>query len=427
MKNRKESFLQEVLQYIQSKEAKKFVQKELAFHLRKSKAELESKGMNEESAEEAAVRQMGNPTELGQQLNKLHRPKIDWMLLALFIAALGMGFLPLLSVQAPYAENFVAKQAIFIVIGAVTAVTMMYVDYRKLEKWNWLFLGAGILILLALLVFPTHMINGSPYILVLGFNISEITALPFLFLFWAAYLSKNKPNIWLMIFLYFITTYLFLCLPALSVVMNYSLFLLVLFWGSAIKRKTVYVTTAVASFILLLIAVLFWFGSKPYQKERLLGFLHAEDYPNGAGYMYIKIKALITGGGWFGNESAAAEFLPEMSTDLVFANVIYTYGWIVAGILVLLLLLMAVRMGYMTKQVRDHFGRQLVLGAIALFTIQFVYNVGMILGFLPIISISLPFISYGLTPAILNSFIIGVALSVYRRKDLVPTFESGRI
>ena len=424
MKSIKESFLKEVLQYIKSKEAKVLVQKELSFHLRKSKAELESYGMNEEAAEEKAVRQMGSPAELGQQLNKLHRPKVDWILLVLFVAALGMGFLPLLSIQEPY-TNLVGHQAIYIVIGALTALTMMYFDYRKLEKWCWLFLGTGVFILLALILFPTHMVNGSPYIRVVVFNISEMTALPFLFLFWAAYLSKKNPKFWLMTTVYVITTYLFLSLPALSVVMIYSLLLLVLFWASATKRKTVYLTTTFAAFMLMLFAGLFWLSGKPYQKERLLGFLNAEADPNGAGYMYIKIKELMTNGGWFGNEKFA-EFWPEMSTDFAFVNVTYIYGWIVAGILVLVLLLLAVRMGFMTNQIKDRFGKQLVIGAIALFTIQFLYNIGMSLGFLPIISISLPFISYGLTPAVLNSFVIGIALSVYRRKDLVPAVGSSK-
>jgi cell division protein FtsW (lipid II flippase) len=73
----------------------------------------------------------------------------------------------------------------------------------------------------------------------------------------------------------------------------------------------------------------------------------------------------------------------------------------------------------LSTKIKDRFGKQLILGVCSLLSIQFIYNVGMILGLLPIISMSLPFISYGLTPTVMNSLLIGIVLSVYRRKNLV--------
>jgi cell division protein FtsW (lipid II flippase) len=417
----------EVLQQIKSKEAQNFVQKELTYHMRETKSELVSQGLTEEVAEEKAVMQMGSPSELGQNFNRLHRPKIDWMLLGLFIIALGMGLLPILSVKGEtYSYSLVANQTVFILAGTATALVMMYFDYRKLKNWDWLFLSIGMLMLLALLLIPNIMVNGTPYIRILGFNISSITALPFLFLFWASYLSKQKPNLWVIISIYMMTAFLFVSLTALPVAMIYSFLMLALYWGSAFSRKAIYMMTCIIAGLSVIFSTLLWFVSKPYQKERIFGFLNPEADPSGSGYMYIKINELMTAGGWFGNEKAP-QFVPEMSTDFAFANVTYYYGWLVASGLVLVLVLLASRMLFMTRKIKDPFGKQLVTGAIALFTIQVFYNLGMSLGLLPFISLSLPFISHGLTPAVLNSFIIGVALSVYRRKDLVSKFESRRI
>ncbi|MBY0097865.1 FtsW/RodA/SpoVE family cell cycle protein [Mesobacillus maritimus] len=424
MKNLKEYFMDEVLQQIKSKEARNFVQKELAYHLRKTKSELVAAGLSEEAAEEKAVLQMGSPSELGQQFNKLHRPRIDWMLLGLFIFSLGMGLLPILSVKGEtYSYSLIANQTTFIVAGTVTALVMMYFDYRKLKKWDWLFLAIGLVMLLAILLIPNIMVNGTPYIRILGLNISSITALPFLFIFWASYFSKQKPKPWVIITIYLITTFLFVSLTALPVAMIYSFLMLALYWGSAFSRKTIYITTYIVAGISVMFSTLFWFVSKPYQKERIFGFLNPEADPTGSGYMYIKINELMTGGGWFGNEKTP-QFVPELSTDFAFATVTYYYGWLVASGLVLVLVLLVSRLFFMTSKIKDPFGKQLVFGAIALFSIQFIYNIGMSFGLLPFISISLPFISHGLTPAVLNSFIIGVALSVYRRKDLVTKFES---
>lgn len=69
-------------------------------------------------------------------------------------------------------------------------------------------------------------------------------------------------------------------------------------------------------------------------------------------------------------------------------------------------------------KINDGYGKLLLVGGVTLFVFHFVYNVGMILGILPRVSISLPFISYGLIPTLFHAFIMGIVLSVYRRKDI---------
>ena len=93
------------------------------------------------------------------------------------------------------------------------------------------------------------------------------------------------------------------------------------------------------------------------------------------------------------------------------------------GVLFVLLLLFLYRLIVVSAQIKDRMGKQLILGVCAILSIQFVYNIGMILGLLPIISMSLPFISYGLTPTVLNSLLIGVVLSVYGEKTLAVNFK----
>jgi len=109
----------------------------------------------------------------------------------------------------------------------------------------------------------------------------------------------------------------------------------------------------------------------------------------------------------------------------------YYYGWLFGIALVVLLSLFASRIMGVMRKINDLYGKLLLIGAIALYTIQFVSNIGMSLGYFPMTSMSLPFISYGLMPILLNAFLIGVVLSVYRRKDLTSSrfshIESGEI
>ena len=105
MHKKSQSFLGEVRDQIKSKEAKEFVAAELDHHINEAKNKWMEKGIDEAAAEEKAVVQMGSPVTLGQQLNKLHRPKVDWLMVMLLVTTMGLGFLPILFIDLDYSFN----------------------------------------------------------------------------------------------------------------------------------------------------------------------------------------------------------------------------------------------------------------------------------------------------------------------------------
>lgn len=418
MTNLREHFLTEVMQYIKSREAKEAVYKELSYHLKKSKSELVSKGLTENEAEEQVIKHMGSPAKLGTQFNKLYQPVFDWKLFGLFIIIISMGILPIIN-----ADGFsMSRQIINIVLGILVTITIMLIDYRKIKKLGWLFFIVAFGLLLALNFFPNAMINGVSIIRILGFTISGASLLPILLLFWAFYLSKEKPNLIVIYSVYLISVILFIRLSNFTDFFIYSVLVLTLFLSSSINKMTVYKTICVYFGLLLTYVSVFWFTAKELQKIRLLAFLNPTEYQHNVGFIYIVLKEFRTQSGWFGHKQLPKYYIQELATDMVFANIMYFYGWLVSGFLLVLLSLLFYRMIILSSQIKDRFGRQLIIGVCSLLSFQFVYNVGTVLGLLPHISMSLPFISYGITPMVLNSLLIGIVLSVYRRKNLVLTF-----
>ena len=77
------------------------------------------KGLSEEVAEDKAVEQMGSPIKLGQELNKLHKPKVDWFLIGLLVAAMGLGFA---GYSFGYMNDLLMDKVIFVVLGIATAL-----------------------------------------------------------------------------------------------------------------------------------------------------------------------------------------------------------------------------------------------------------------------------------------------------------------
>lgn len=84
-------FLNNVCKEIKYKPANKFISEELESHIEELKNNNLCKGLSEEQAEETAVEQMGNPTKIGKMLNKIHRPKLDWITLILTIVLILFG------------------------------------------------------------------------------------------------------------------------------------------------------------------------------------------------------------------------------------------------------------------------------------------------------------------------------------------------
>ena len=195
-------------------------------------------------------------------------------------------------------------------------------------------------------------------------------------------------------------------------------FVMICFSRFSRKQKLISIVTPV--FLALLYGVLIMSSVKEYQFMRILAFIHPEKYAEGSGYMYVRIKELLSEAGWFGT-GVNKELMHGAHTDFVFVGLTYYFGYLLALILILLLALFAVRMLAISHQIKYNYGKLLLVGATTLYAVPFLYNIGMTVGLVPITSMSLPFISYGLMPTLFNAFLMGIVLSVYRRKNLTLT------
>ncbi len=199
---------------------------------------------------------------------------------------------------------------------------------------------------------------------------------------------------------------------------------MIMLWWSHLSKKVVFsltigsITTGIAGVSALLLV------AKDYQTERLRAYLNPDEYANGAGYIYGQLKERMTGANWFG-EAAQARSIPYLHTDFALSGLTSQFGYAAAIVVLLILVLFVIRMSVIASEVRSGYGQLLVVGAVALFSLQFFYNIAMTFGLVPIISMSLPFISYGGMPTLFNAFLIGIVLSVYRRKQFAAMEDGG--
>lgn len=161
-----------------------------------------------------------------------------------------------------------------------------------------------------------------------------------------------------------------------------------------------------------------------YQRHRVLTLLDPMQDPLGKGYHIIQSQIAIGSGGvfgkgWMNGSQAQLEFLPERSTDFIFAVVGEELGLLGQGTLLLLYAFVIGRALFMALEARDTFGR-LAAGSIALtFAVYVVVNAGMVSGLLPVVGVPLPLLSYGGTSAVTLLAGFGILLSIHSRRKLV--------
>ncbi len=250
---------------------------------------------------------------------------------------------------------------------------------------------------------------------------------PFLALAFASFISKQEyPNLKF----FFVT--LLLVSPVVAIVVLQPdlgtglLYLFVaLFTLLAIGVPLRWFALSVIPFVLIL--PIAWTAIHEYQRQRVLTFLHPTSDP--LGVSYNSIQAIIAvGSGAFGGKGLSEgtqsilRFLPERHTDFIFATIAEGLGFVGAGIVVIMLLLLCYRIYILFRNSEDLFSRAFIVCCFGFILFQGLVNIGMNIGVVPIIGITLPFVSFGGNSLLSNFIFLGILSSLslsQRSKDVL--------
>jgi rod shape determining protein RodA len=172
------------------------------------------------------------------------------------------------------------------------------------------------------------------------------------------------------------------------------------------------------------LAPIFWSMLHNYQRQRIITMLSPESDRLGSGYQIIQSKIAIGSGGlygkgWLNGTQSQLEFLPERTTDFIFAVFSEEFGFV--GILTLLILyaLLILRGLYIGMQAQDTFYR-LIAGSLSMSLFVYVFvNIGMVSGILPVVGIPLPLVSYGGTSLVTILISFGIIMSIGTHRNLL--------
>lgn len=363
-----------------------------------------------------------------------HFRKLDWILIisAVLLTVIGIYSIYSSSFRNGDFFNF-KKQIVFFVLGFFLMLGFSFFDYRILRNNSYLILilYSICLFLLVGLFFFAPEIRGVRSWYKFGpisFDPIEPTKIVLIVLL-AKYFSMRHIELYR--FRHIVLSGFYVLIPSLLIFFQPDLgsaLILVIIWlgiliVSGIKIRHFLILT----FCFLLILIFCWqFLLRDYQKERILSFISIKQVftisydPLGASWSQNQAKLAIGSGSFLGRgfkqgSQTQYGFLPEPQTDFIFAAIAEERGFLGVGILFFLFSLFLWRVMKIVLSCQYNFSRLFASGFALFIFSQFFVNIGMNLGFLPVIGIGLPLVSYGGSSLISIFIALGIIQSLKTR------------
>jgi rod shape determining protein RodA len=361
--------------------------------------------------------------EEGPRLRLLSSIDGGLVLAALLLAALGLATVHSASSELPV--DYFPRQAAWVAVGLVLMVAAMSLDYHVLLDFSVVPYGVGIVSLFAVKMAGVVR-GGAANWLQIGpwqFQPSEFAKLATV-LFLARYLSGlNRASLDLrQIFLAIGIVGLPLTLVAIEPDMGGALMFTPIALGMILVAGVRLRWFVVALVVGALLAGGVWtFGMKSYQKQRILTYLQPESDPLGAGYQVRQSKIAVGSGelvgkGYMQGTQSQLRFLPARHTDFVLAVLAEEWGFLGVAAVLALYAVYVTSAARIAMRARDRAGILVVVGLLSVTCFHILYNSSMVVGFLPITGIPLPFLSYGGSFSMINFLSAGIILGVDIRR-----------
>lgn len=360
--------------------------------------------------------------------------EIDKVILFSIIALMIFGIINIyLASAAEYGKLFLIRQSIWFVVCLVALYFVVAIDYTLLKSYTPLFYWGSIFLLIVTMFIGTD-INGARGWIRLGpasFQPSELAKMATIMMLGKTLEEMdgtiNELKNFLKMAFYAIVPAVFIVIqPDMGMTMVLFFIVVGIFFIAGLDLRII----GGGLLSLILVVVLAWnLGLiQSYQMKRVTSFLDPESDTSQSGYQLRQSLISIGNGGTLGLKGSvtkensvgyAAQYVPEVQTDFIFASIGEQWGLVGAAFLLLLYGMLISRMIAIGRTAKDTFGSIICVGLVAYFLFALMQNIGMTIGLMPITGITLPLLSYGGTSLLTTVMSIGLVLNVGMRRKKI--------
>lgn len=360
------------------------------------------------------------------------RDQFDWTLFVTVSAIALLGVINLYSASsAPGTQSdLYILQIYWLTLGAVVAVLTVAIDYRHFERHGWVAYGFGIVLLILVFLLGRNVRGSTRWIPIGGFSLQPSELMKIMLIIALAKYLHNDPK----------TdgrTLKDLVIPGLILAVPMALILKQPDLGTAMICAFIFGTIMVLTNLKLrslftlmtafaVSAPLTWtFLLQPYQRERVTSFLdrltgNEADILDSGWHTHQSLVAIGSGGLWGKGFMRGTQnqfrFMPDQHSDFPFPVWSEEHGFIGAFFLLGLYLFLVIWGLKIASQAKDRFGAVVAVGVSALFFWHTIINIGMVMGMLPVVGLTLPLFSYGGSSVLTMMIGVGLLMNVSMRR-----------
>lgn len=374
------------------------------------------------------------------------------------------------AVLAPGETGLFVRQLSWTIVGLVVVGIIYFTDYRFIKDNAYIMYGAGILLLLAVLLFGRKVAGQTSWVRfgMFSFQPSELTKM-ITIIAMARFLSDDKTDmrnplhIGIAMGIPMLPALLVLLQPDMGTTLTCLSFIIPMMVMSGFDLylvmllivPVILLLTGFFSLPILLASALLSLGAfilvrrkaelpqfivtgaglagglltwkftasilKPHQIKRIQIFLDPMSDPRGAGYNVLQGKIAIASGGIFGKgflqgTQTQLRYIPAQWTDFIFCVVAEELGLLGSTLLLAFFMMLILRLVWMVGAIKNRFVELVLAGYATLLLTHVVINIGMTIGMMPVIGVPLPFVSYGGSSIVANMMMVALAMNYYRNR-----------
>lgn len=427
-------YLNTLLEQIRCRKARPYIRQELQDHIEDQIEENIHAGMDYESAEKEAVKDMGDPVETGISLDRIHKPQIAWKLLFMIalLSIAGIMTHEMITRHINVTEASISgKYVIHVMVGIVVMMGLYFVDYTVLARVSKVIAIILMVLCLLTLLFGVS-VNGMTYWLAIGKWPISIQALMLFYVpiyggvmykyHGSGYSGLIKSVVWMVI-----PVLLVLEMPATMSAGMMLISMLVMLtiaiqkdWFVVNKKKTIAGLWGIFMILPVISFLGMYFGNilASYQKERIHAFVSNSGDANS---LTMTIRSFLESNQFIGsNGEDISQTLPSFNGDYILTYLSSTYGMIAAILVCCVLAVMILFIFSAAVKQKNQLGMLMGCGCGMIFLVSFLINVLENLGALPPTETFFPFLSAGGSYIVVSYGLIGIVLSIYRYKNVYP-------
>lgn len=446
-----EEFLDKLISQIRCKKARPYIRDEIKMHIEDQISDNIQSGMRKDEAEKEAIKDMGDPIEVGISLDRIHKPQVAWGMLAIIAIISIIGIIlhfsislhmkqydgtaissPLLSVDRGI------EFAISVLLGLIVMFLLYLIDYTTIGKYSKI-IGSILIITVLYACFFGIMINGRILYITFGPLRVQITALIMFYVpIYGAIIYKYrggglgallKSTLWMVIpasLVFRFTSTMVAGILVISMLVQLTI-AIAKGWFKVPVKKTIIIIW-ITAILLPILCMIFMNPSNllfEYRRARLRAFIMATE---DRFYLTRILRELNSDLALFGgNGKELIGYLPGYNRDYIFSYVLSTYGTFAGILLVVILAALVICIFSSVINQKNQLGCVIGCGCGMIFLMNIIINLLGCMGLIPPTSSFLPFFSEGGSNIILSYALVGIILSIYRYKSIYPQHVSTKL